>query len=122
MPKRQRQSSKSAKFKKTKRKPSKNAPPIRQPNQQVRTREYLSTQEIDLLYQAAKSQGRNPNRDATLILIMFRHALRVSEVVSLRWTQVDLKQGLLHVKRVKNGMPSTHPIRGKTLRALRQLK
>jgi integrase len=48
--------------------------------------------------------------------------LRVSELVSLRWDQVDLEQGLLHVRRRKNGIPSTHPLRGPELRKLGQLK
>ena len=52
---------------------------------------------------------------------MFRHAFRASEIVALRWDQIDLKQGLLHVSRIKNGLPSTHPIRGVELRALKQL-
>jgi type 1 fimbriae regulatory protein FimB/type 1 fimbriae regulatory protein FimE len=46
----------------------------------------------------------------------------VSELVSLRWDQVDLKAGLLHVRRLKNGQPSTHPLRGIELRALRRLQ
>lgn len=62
------------------------------------------------------------NKYDTLILLMFRHALRVSEVIALRWEQVDLKKGLLHVNRRKNGLPSTHPLRGIELRALRQLQ
>ena len=53
---------------------------------------------------------------------MYRHGFRVSEVVALRWDQIDLKQGLMHVNRVKNGVPSTHPVRGPELRALRQLQ
>jgi type 1 fimbriae regulatory protein FimE len=53
---------------------------------------------------------------------MFRHALRVSEAVALRWDQIDLKKGLLHVSRIKNGLDATHPLRGIELRALRQLK
>ena len=53
---------------------------------------------------------------------MYRHGLRVSELVALRWDQIDLKQGLLHVNRVKNGVPSTHPLRGPELRALRQVQ
>jgi type 1 fimbriae regulatory protein FimB/type 1 fimbriae regulatory protein FimE len=53
---------------------------------------------------------------------MFRHGLRVSEAVSLRWEQVDLKTGLLHVQLLKHGVPSTHPLRGPELRALRQLR
>jgi site-specific recombinase XerD len=54
--------------------------------------------------------------------MMFRHGLRVSELIALRWEQVDLKLGLLHVRRLKNGIPSTHPLRGVELRALRQLQ
>jgi len=53
---------------------------------------------------------------------MYRHGFRVSEVVALRSDQIDIKQGLMHVNRVKNGVPSTHPIRGPELRALRQLQ
>jgi type 1 fimbriae regulatory protein FimB/type 1 fimbriae regulatory protein FimE len=71
---------------------------------------------------AAGKTGRHRHRDRTLILIAFRHALRVSELVSLRWDQVDLKQGLLHVRRSKNGSPSTHPLRGPEIRALRRLQ
>jgi site-specific recombinase XerD len=54
--------------------------------------------------------------------MMFRHALRVSEVIALRWEQVDLKIGMLHVRRLKNGLPSTHPLRGTEFRLFRQLK
>jgi integrase len=53
---------------------------------------------------------------------MYRHGLRVSEAIALRWEQADLKAGLLHVNRLKNGFPSTHPLRGPELRALRQLR
>ncbi len=65
--------------------------------------------------------GRHCHRDRTLILLAFRYALRVSELVALRWDQADLKQGLLHVRRAKNGSPGTHPIRGSELRALWRL-
>ena len=71
---------------------------------------------------AARKTGRHGHRDATIILLGFRHGLRVSELVSLRWDQVDLTQGTLHVNRSKNGSPSTHPLRGVELRALRRLK
>ena len=66
--------------------------------------------------------GRHGHRDSTLILVAFRHGLRVSELVALRWDMVDLKQGLMHVSRLKNGVNSTHPLRGPELRALRKLK
>ncbi len=57
-----------------------------------------------------------------MILVAFRHGLRVSELVALRWDMTDLKQCLLHVNRLKNGVASTHPIRGPELRALRRLQ
>src|SRR5687767_6194251 len=70
----------------------------------------------------ARRTGRHGHRDATLILLAYRHGLRVSELVSLRWDQLDLKAGLLHVSRLKNGVESTHPVRGPELRALRRLR
>jgi type 1 fimbriae regulatory protein FimB/type 1 fimbriae regulatory protein FimE len=54
--------------------------------------------------------------------MMYRHGLRVGEAIALRWDQVDLKQGTLHVNRMKRGTSATHPLRGPELRALRQLK
>jgi len=96
--------------------------PRRRKNLDVRSREYLTEQEVELLINAARKTGRHGHRDATLILLMYRHGFRVSELVSLRWEQIDLKQGLLHVNRVKNGSPSSHPIRGPEIRALRRLK
>jgi len=94
----------------------------RRSNAELRTREYLSDSEIDSLMAAARKIGRHGHRDATLILLGYRHGLRVSEMVSLRWQQVDLKQGVLHVTRAKNGTPSTHPLRGPELRALRRVQ
>ena len=98
------------------------APPGRRPNRESRTREYLTPAEIERLLDAAAASGRNGLRDRTLLLLMYRHGLRVSEAISLRWEQVDLKAGHLAVVRLKNGVPSTHPLRGPELRALRQLR
>lgn len=97
-------------------------PPRRQPNRALRTREHLTPGEVDRLIAAAGKLGRHGHRDKTLLLIAYRHALRVSELVALRWDQVDLRAGLLHVSRLKNGVPSTHPLRGPELRALRALR
>ena len=96
--------------------------PRKQRNKDVRTREYLTDKEVDQLMDAARKAGRHGHRDATLILIGYRHALRVSELVSLRWDQIDLGQGLMHVTRLKNGVDSTHPVRGPEIRALRRLQ
>lgn len=97
-------------------------PPKKVKNSARRVREHLNSTEIDKLMQAAKSTGRHGLRDATMILMAFRHGLRVSELVSLRWSHVDLKQGLLYVVRLKNGVASQHPLFGPELRALRQLQ
>lgn len=96
--------------------------PIRKPNAALRSREYLTPSEVERLMKAAGKSGRYGHRDATLILIAYRHGLRVGELVSLRWDQVDFKASMLHVRRSKNGTPSTHPLRGPELRALRQLR
>jgi type 1 fimbriae regulatory protein FimE len=96
-------------------------PPRRKSNRESRTREYLTPAEIEKLLEAAAS-GRYGHRDRTLLLVMYRHGLRVTEAISLRWDQVDLKAGHLAVQRLKNGVASTHPLRGPELRALRQLR
>ena len=93
----------------------------RKPYKELRTREYLTPDEVERLMVAASETGRYGHRDKTLILIAYRHALRVSELIALRWDMVDLKKGLLHVSRLKNGIDSVHPIRGPELRALRKL-
>ena len=77
---------------------------------------------MDELMRAAKVRGRYGHRDATMILLAYRHGLRVSELVALRWDQVDVKEGRLQVNRVKRGTASVHPLRGPELRALRKLE
>jgi integrase len=97
-------------------------PPRRVQNAELRTREYLTEAEVDRLIKAAKV-NRHGQRDATMILLAFRHGLRAAELVDLRWDQVDLgRNACLHVRRVKNGMPSVHPLQGDEMRALRELK
>ena len=62
------------------------------------------------------------HRDATLILIMTRHGLRVTEAIDLKWDQVDWPKSHLHVQRLKCGVDSVHPLQGDELRALRRLR
>jgi integrase len=95
--------------------------PSRPPNEKLRTREYLLPAEVEKLIAAAK-RSRYQQRNATLILVTYRHGLRASEACDLEWSQVDFDTATLHVRRVKNGKPATHPIRGDELRALRQLR
>lgn len=97
-------------------------PPKRIENIKRRSREYLTPAEIEKLINAAKQSGRYGTRDSVMILMAYRHGFRVSELIALKWSQVDLKQGLLHVILRKNGMASTHPLFGPELRSLRALK
>jgi integrase len=95
-----------------------NLPPKKPLNRDRRTREYLMPEEVEALMKAARKVGRHRIRDYTLILMMYRHGLRVSEVIDLRWEQVDFASGLLHIRRLKSGNPSIHPLYGIELRSL----
>jgi type 1 fimbriae regulatory protein FimB/type 1 fimbriae regulatory protein FimE len=96
-------------------------PPRRRPNADVRAREYLTDAEVSGLIAAA---GRNHygHRDATMVLVAYRHGLRAAELVTLRWDAIDFAHGRIHVRRVKGGSESVHPLSGRELRALRRLK
>jgi integrase len=95
---------------------------VRPPNSELRSREYLTPAEVEKLAKAARD-GRYGHRDATLILIAFRHGLRASEICDLEWSQVEFgRSASLHVRRAKNGKPSVHPLRGDEIRALRELR
>ena len=96
-------------------------PPHHLPNAQKRPREYLTPKEVEELIAVAKTYGRYGHRDATMILLAYRHGLRASELCSLRWNQVD-EAGLLHVRRLKHGIKSVHPLHAPELRALRKLQ
>jgi type 1 fimbriae regulatory protein FimB/type 1 fimbriae regulatory protein FimE len=93
----------------------------RKPNAEYRSREHLTEREVERLIEAVKD-NRQGHRDATMVLIAFRHGLRVAELIDLRWDQVDLDNALLHVRRLKNGSPASHPLTGRELRALRRLQ
>ncbi len=91
----------------------------RPPNSELRTREHLTADEVERLIEAAGA-NRHGARDALMVLLAYRHGLRAAEVVDLRWEQIDFKTASLHVRRAKNGTPSTHPLTGRELRALRK--
>lgn len=91
-------------------------------NAELRPREYLTGAEVEQLMAVACKRGRYGHRDATMILLAYRHGLRVAELCTLRWDQLDLEGGFVHVQRLKNGVPSVHPLRGPELRALRKLR
>jgi type 1 fimbriae regulatory protein FimB/type 1 fimbriae regulatory protein FimE len=95
--------------------------PRRRPNADLRTREHLTEAEVEQLLKATKN-NRWAHRDATMILVAYRHGLRAAELTDLRWDQIDFATATLHVRRVKQGSPATHPILGDELRWLRRLQ
>ena len=95
---------------------------LRKANSAYRPREYLLEAEVDKLIETARRRGGNGARDACAILLAYRHGLRAQELCQLRWSQVDLRHGRLHVNRAKGGQESVHPLHSPELRALRPLQ
>jgi integrase len=95
--------------------------PLRRPNSELRPREHLTEREVEKLIDTARG-NRHGARDATMILICFRHGLRASELCELQWSDVEFESATLHLRRAKGGATSTHPLLGDELRALRTLK
>ena len=71
---------------------------------------------MDRLQDAARKHSRYGHRDATAILIAYRHGLRASELCELTWNMIELDSGRIHVRQAKNGVDSTHPLTGKEIR------
>jgi type 1 fimbriae regulatory protein FimB/type 1 fimbriae regulatory protein FimE len=92
------------------------------PNRHRRSREHLTAAEVTRLIDAARTVGRHGQRDAALILVAYRHGLRVSELVGLCWDQVDFERATLHVNRIKRGDAATHPLAAVEVAALRELR
>jgi type 1 fimbriae regulatory protein FimB/type 1 fimbriae regulatory protein FimE len=82
---------------------------LRLPNTAYRPREYLTEAEVMKLIETARRRGRNGLRDSAAILLAYRHGLRAQELCQLRWAQIDLRHGRLHVNRAKGGQESVHP-------------
>src|SRR6516165_4628389 len=85
-------------------------------------RQYLTEREVEQLCDAARKRGRYGHRDATMILIAYRHGLRVSELIALQWAQVDLDAGRMQVIRRKGSDDSVQPLSGVEIRALRKMR
>jgi type 1 fimbriae regulatory protein FimB/type 1 fimbriae regulatory protein FimE len=90
-------------------------------NEAYRTRKHLEPAEVAAIAEAARS-NRDGARDALMILMTYRHGLRVAELCELRWTDVHLDTATLTVRRLKGSKDSTQPLQGDVLRALRRLR
>jgi type 1 fimbriae regulatory protein FimB len=84
----------------------------------MNNRKHLSGSEFERLLEAVKG-SRNEARDRCLVLLMFRHVLRVSEACGLVLEPVDVESRVLHVARLKGGLSTTHPLRGDEIRAIK---
>jgi type 1 fimbriae regulatory protein FimB/type 1 fimbriae regulatory protein FimE len=80
-------------------------------------RAYLTEAEVERLIKAAET-----SRDKAMILIGYRHGLRVSELVNLRWRQIDLDAGRIQVERLKDSESGVHPLSGREIRTLRAVR
>ena len=82
-------------------------------------RKHLTLLEVDRLLAATKDNPRTGLRDRCLILLMFRHGLRVTEACAMRMDQVDLESKILQVQRLKGGLSTTQPLRTEEIRLLK---
>jgi type 1 fimbriae regulatory protein FimB/type 1 fimbriae regulatory protein FimE len=101
--------------------------PIRPTNKSLRTREHLTPAEVDKLIDAAKKHSgksrKQSHRNATLILLAYKHGLRAKELAELKWDQIELgRNATFYVWRAKSGKAGSHPLEGDEVRALRELQ
>lgn len=96
-------------------------PPTKQKYDQSR-RKHLTKSEVMTMVKAAESTGRHGDRDSLMILMAYVHGMRASELVAVRWDNIDLRAGTITVIRKKHGNNGTHDLKKEELRALRKLQ
>lgn len=83
---------------------------------------YLTKSEVEILIETAKRTRRNKTRNALIFLLLYRHGLRVGELVDLRWTDIDFPAGLIYIRRLKNGICTHHALERDELQGLHVLQ
>jgi type 1 fimbriae regulatory protein FimB len=83
-----------------------------------RPKNFLTEAEMENFFKAAR-KGRHPVRNFAMLLLAYRHGLRVSELINMRTADVDLNTGHLFVRRLKGSLSTSHPLEGDEIRALR---
>lgn len=87
------------------------------------TRDHLTPAEVARSIDAVRKRGGwYASRDATLIPIVYRHGLRRTEAAHLRWSDVDLLEGPIYIRRVKGSRSGRHHLAGDETRVLKRLK
>lgn len=84
----------------------------------MKARKFLTQKEVNLLIKAV-SDGRTGKRDSCLILLAFRHGYRISELLNLTFNDLDLEEGRINIRRLKNGLSTIHPLLNDELLALK---
>lgn len=86
-------------------------------------RDHLTASEVKLLIEAVKNKGGWYSiRNSILILMLYRHGLRRREAACLRWSDVDLSEGTIYIRRIKGSRSGRHPLQGDEMRGLKKLK
>ncbi len=96
--------------------------PGRRKNQDYRSREHLTLAEVNRLLDAAKNYGRYRDRNYALVLVMFRHGLRVTEACEMRWDAISLLEKEIVIIRKKGSESGVHPLPADEVEALAKLK
>lgn len=96
--------------------------PTRLKNEEYRSREYLTESEVQILIELAESGRKHKERNSLIILMLFRHGLRISELCNLKWNNIMWSDKKIHINRSKNGISGIHPLKEDELEQLKQLK
>lgn len=100
---------------------TKTTPSRKLDDEHATTRLHATPNEVDRLRKAAAKMGRHGHRDSTMIYMAYRHGLRVSELVRLKWDQIFLEEEDIMIQRRKGSTSTTHPMDDIEIKALQKL-